>query len=149
MPGGTSAAFKMAPTRCWQRGAGRSPRAGSIAQRPKRKGIKRKLSGPAGGRRAAGAEGLAPWQGAGAGGGRGTMRAIAIAILRPLREINMFYYHVYYFRVSTVQLIANCADCNFGYLSLYDVLRSYTDRERSTVYKTLWLANQSALRCAE
>jgi len=25
------------------------------------------------------------------------MRAIAIAILRPLREINMFYYHVYFF----------------------------------------------------
>ncbi len=142
MPGGTSAAFKMAPTRCWQRGAGRSPRAGSIAQRPKRK---RKLSGPAGGRRAAGAVGLAPWQGAGAGGGRGTMRAIAIAILRPLREINMFYYHVYYFRVSTVLAINSqfgIRNCELAIASM----TSYTDRERSTVYKTLWLANQSALR---
>ena len=35
-------------------------------------------------------------QGRGPGAAGGTMRAIAIAILRPLREIYMFYYHVYY-----------------------------------------------------
>ena len=66
---------------------------GQFAQRPKCKHQAVTVAPSAAGA-APGDPGKAQGRGPGAAGG--TMRAIAIAILRPLREIYMFYYHVYY-----------------------------------------------------